>query len=51
MQPGEFWDMTFPEVLLEIKMRAPKDDKMMGLTQDQDRELAEWIASGYGEKT
>lgn len=43
--------MTIPEVLLEIEMRAPKDKTLMGLTREQDDELAEWIAGGYGENT
>ena len=39
--------MTLQETLLEFQMRQPADPDMMGLSQDQDDELREWIANGY----
>jgi hypothetical protein len=45
IQPGEFWQMTMPETLLEITMRS-KSSGQSGLSGAAlDTEL-EWLNSG-----
>lgn len=45
IQPGEFWEMTLPELLAEAEARrGPQDgDYAGGMTRGEVEELRDWM--------